>query len=184
MPIRQTSEGKLAILGLAAVDLFLVGCFLCAAARGTAVLLEPERLVVGVGDLLVCVILRRDVDVAQLDARTLGEFHCFRCARRTNEHDEAGKLLLVLVGLLVLTADRQPNLGAVNGTPYNLRGHEDIDGADTVLVSFVDAGVFAKLTEQNTANIDYLSAMSGIGLPNEEEDEEEANEPQTEEEAE
>lgn len=72
----------------------------------------------------------------------------------------------------------------MNGTPYNLRGHEDIDGADTVLVSFVDAGVFAKLTEQNTANIDYLSAMSGIGLPNEEEDEEEANEPQTEEEAE
>ena len=69
---------------------------------------------------------------------------------------------------------------AVNGTPYNLFGHNDIKDAETVVVSFVDAGVFAKLTAQNAANIDYLSAMSGIDLPNEEE--EVVEEPQTNEE--
>lgn len=61
---------------------------------------------------------------------------------------------------------------AVAGKPYNLSGHSDIEGAETVLVSYVDGGVFARLTAQNTANLDYLSAMTGIDLPNEEEEDE------------
>lgn len=69
---------------------------------------------------------------------------------------------------------------AVNGVPFNLKGHEEIEDADTVLVSFVDGGLFAKQTAQNTAWLDYLSAMTGIDLPNEDEDEE--NEPENAEE--
>ena len=70
---------------------------------------------------------------------------------------------------------------AVAGTPYNLSGHSDIEGAETVLVSYVDGGVFARLTAQNTANLDYLSAMTGIDLPNEDEEEPQADDTPTDE---
>lgn len=60
---------------------------------------------------------------------------------------------------------------AVYGTPYNLIGHSEIEGADTVIVSSVDISVFARMAMQNAANLDYFSAMTDIELPNEDEGE-------------
>lgn len=53
---------------------------------------------------------------------------------------------------------------AINSTPYNLAGH-DIGGVATVDYEEVQSGTY--LLKQK-ANIDYLSMMTGIDLPNEE----------------
>lgn len=52
---------------------------------------------------------------------------------------------------------------AINSTPYNLPGH-DIGGVATVNYEEVQSGTYLLRQE---ANIDYLSMMSGIDLPNE-----------------
>lgn len=53
---------------------------------------------------------------------------------------------------------------AINGTVYNLPPH-DIGGVATVDYEEVQSGTYLLKQE---ANIDYLSMMTGIDLPNEE----------------
>ena len=43
---------------------------------------------------------------------------------------------------------------AFQGEPYNLLGHEEIEGADTVLVSCIDGGSF--LTQQKNATDELI----------------------------
>ena len=57
---------------------------------------------------------------------------------------------------------------AFDGVVYNLMGHSEIDGAETVAVVFEDSAFFARQAVQNSANIDYISMMAGIDLPDEE----------------
>lgn len=54
---------------------------------------------------------------------------------------------------------------AINGTVYNLPGH-DIGGVSTVDFDFVENGTYLLRQE---ANIDYLSMMTGVDLPSEDE---------------
>lgn len=64
--------------------------------------------------------------------------------------------------------NREEALGvAVNGKPYALFGKDGID-APVVTVTQIDGGIFALQSAQNAANIDYISAMTGIDLPTEE----------------
>lgn len=63
---------------------------------------------------------------------------------------------------------------AFDSVPYNLTGHNEIDG-ETVSVSYVDGSAYVKMTAQNTANLDYLSMMTGIDFPDEEGDVEPTN---------
>ncbi len=65
--------------------------------------------------------------------------------------------------------DRQEAIGvAYNSQPYNLMGHNEIDGAQTVLVTEIDSGrLMEEIQAKNAASIDYLSMMAGIDLPEE-----------------
>ena len=46
---------------------------------------------------------------------------------------------------------------AFNGVPYNLIGHQDIDGADTVVVSKIDGG--AEMASQHAAINEIIQAL-------------------------
>lgn len=65
---------------------------------------------------------------------------------------------------------------AINGTPYNLPGH-DIGGIATVDYDEIYGGA---LILKQQANIDYLSMMTGIDLPNEEPEQPVLDEPEEE----
>ncbi|AFB75614.1 hypothetical protein 1013_scaffold3125_00041 [Bacteriophage sp.] len=82
--------------------------------RATLVALnfKGEHLEVGVRHLFLLVVLCRDINVSKLNALALFQTSSFLCRRSSNGKNKAGKVLLVLIGLLVLSADRQPNLCA------------------------------------------------------------------------
>lgn len=61
---------------------------------------------------------------------------------------------------------------AYKSVPYNLNGYDLIEGAETVMVADIDAGEYVKAISMNTANIDYISMMADIELPEQEEEEE------------
>lgn len=72
-------------------------------------------------------------------------------------------------------ASAQDAIGvAVNGTPYNLAGHNDIEGAETVIVRQVDGGVYILQEQKTAANLDYIAMMTDIELPEEETDAQQA----------
>jgi hypothetical protein len=76
-------------------------------------------------------------------------------------------------GCFVLT-DREHAVGvAFRSEPYNLLGHQEIQGAGTVIVSEIDGGAHlvqqAQELAQYAANLDYLSMMTGVELTEEEE---------------
>lgn len=48
---------------------------------------------------------------------------------------------------------------------YNLLGNNEIIGAEIVSVSEFKTEELVKLTQQNTANLDYISMMTGVDLP-------------------
>ena len=54
---------------------------------------------------------------------------------------------------------------ALDGTPYNLMGHDEITGAETVNVLEFDGGKMMTMIRQANANLDYLSMMSGVNFP-------------------
>ena len=58
---------------------------------------------------------------------------------------------------------------AYKSVPYNLIGHNEIEGADTVVVIKEDVGFYIMEMLKNKANIDYISMMTGVNIPSEEE---------------
>lgn len=87
--------------------------------------------------------------------------------------DEVTFIKISKNGCFIPTTEDQAIGVAVNGTPYNLIGHDKING-DTVNVVYVGGSVFVKQAMQATANLDYLCMMTGIDLPytDEQEDDE------------
>ena len=76
-------------------------------------------------------------------------------------------------GCYVLCPEPEAQGIAFEGVPYHVVGREAMDGAEDVLLENVDAGASlaaaAETGEKNTSNIDYLSMMTGVDLPDEEE---------------
>lgn len=54
---------------------------------------------------------------------------------------------------------------AYNSVAYNLLGFDKIKDAETVMVTEIDSGEYIKEIAINTANIDYISMMTDIELP-------------------
>ena len=67
-------------------------------------------------------------------------------------------------GVYVETTPGQATGIAYNSTPYNLMGYKDFIDAETVVVSQIEIDSFLREISQNTANIDYISMMTGIEL--------------------
>lgn len=70
-------------------------------------------------------------------------------------------------GCFVSTTESNATGVAFESIPYNLLGHNEISGADTVIVVSVDAGALFKESQKNSANIDYISMMTGVEIPTE-----------------
>lgn len=65
-----------------------------------------------------------------------------------------------------ITADNLTATGiAYHGKAYDLAGHEEIGGADTVTVAEIDGSAYVKAARQSAADIDYFAMMSEIELP-------------------
>ena len=69
---------------------------------------------------------------------------------------------------------------AYKSVAYNLHGFDLIPEAETVMVVEIDAGEYVKEISKNTANIDYISMMADIDLPEDEPEPEPDPEPEEE----
>lgn len=68
--------------------------------------------------------------------------------------------------------DEEQAIGvAFQSEPYNLFGHEEIADRPTIIVRKVDGGEVSmkqkEMSDKNAANIDYISMMADIDLPEE-----------------
>lgn len=54
---------------------------------------------------------------------------------------------------------------AYRGKAYDLAGHEEVGGVDTVTVAEVDGSAYVMAARQSAADIDYFAMMSEIELP-------------------
>lgn len=77
-------------------------------------------------------------------------------------------------GCFILCPEAEARGIAFEGTPYHVLGKEPLEGAEDVLLESVDggAGIMAatQTGDKNTSNIDYLSMMTGVDLPTEDEE--------------
>lgn len=84
-------------------------------------------------------------------------------------------------GSYAIAKNRGEAIGiAYKSVPYNLLGFDRIEGAETVMVSEIDAGEYVKEIARNAANIDYISMMTDVELPEIEPEEEPEPEPEEE----
>ena len=71
-------------------------------------------------------------------------------------------------GSYAIAKNRGEAIGiSYKSVPYNLLGFDRIEGAQTVMVSEIDAGEYIKEIARNAANIDYISMMTDVELPEE-----------------
>lgn len=81
-------------------------------------------------------------------------------------------------GCYVQTSEAEAQGIAFKGTPYNLFGRKGVGADETVMLVEFDGGdavsevgPIGAQTAHNAAHIDYLSMMSGIDLPDENDEE-------------
>lgn len=78
----------------------------------TTINFEGENLVVGVGNFLFLVVLGGDIHITKLNSVALFQASSLLGCRSADCINKAGKILLILTGLLVLAANRNPQLYA------------------------------------------------------------------------